>query len=331
MLSLRKIIIKNFVLPGAICVLGSTNLSAAETPAGAEPAADTSDDSTMEWLIEKRHDWSDRFHSMAASIDEYFAGEDSLGLENKSYVRLRLGARWEEGERVGEDTDLKVRIDLPITKKRWKLFIENQLDEFEDFDSRNRADLIRPESRDDSFYGGISGEKETENWQLRPELGVKLRFPVDLFTRFRATRPIEIEGPWEGQFRQSVYYFHQEGFGARSRLSFQRPWGDQFLWRTSSEAEWQDEGEEFNLAQVFGLNHILNEDQALAYEVGLLGERDPSLKLSSYYANVRFRQRLHEDWLFFDVIPGVSWPRDKDFDSVVSLTARVEILFSKGL
>jgi len=293
-----------------------------------EPEPETDSRSAVDWLIDTRNDWSHGLDYMASSIDGFLAGKDSETQANKSYLRLRLGARWVEGNRLADDTDFKLRIDLPATTKRWQLFIENQLAEFEQPGNSNREDLITPQTTDDSFYGGISRERTTEYWQLRPELGLKLSFPLNPFARFRATRPFELPDLWDGRYQQSFYYFHRGGFGVKAQLSFERPWGEKYFWRIKTEGNWQDETNNTSLAQIFSLQQSLSDKAAMVYEMGVLGVTKPSTQTSGYYSTVRYRQQLYRDWLFWDVVPAVSWTRTTDFDPVYSITTRIEILFS---
>lgn len=283
----------------------------------------------FDWWIEQHEAWSDSFYDVVYSIDSFFAGDNYQLLENDSYLRLRLGARWEENDGLSEDMDLKVRLDLPSMKQRWNLFIENQLDERESLESTNREDDISPNSNDDSFYGGISQERDLDNWYLRPELGLRLRAPLDPFARLKARRELDIDAPWQGQFQQSIYYFHSDGIGTRLQLLFSRPIGDRFLWQVKSEAQWQKDTDNTDLAQIFTLKQDLKEHSTLTYELGLLGETKPSLRSSEHYVNVRYRQPLYKDKLYLDVVPAFNWPRDDDFEPEFSITTRIEILFTR--
>ncbi|MDI3325617.1 hypothetical protein QKW35_14660 [Pontibacterium granulatum] len=297
-------------------------------PISPSQTTDTSP-SRYDWWIEQHDSWSNSFHDMVSSIDRYIAGDNYERLEHNSYLRLRLGARWDESDGVSEDGDLKVRLDLPSIKQRWNLFIENQLDERETLESTNREDEISPTSDDDSFYGGISRERDLENWYLRPELGLRLRAPLDPFARLKARRMLEMNSLWNGQFQQSIYYFHSDGFGTRVQLMFSRPAGDSFQFQVKSEAQWQDDTHNTDLAQVFTLQQYLEERSTLTYELGFLGETKPSVRSTEHYFNLRYRQPLYKDKLYLDIVPAVNWPRDEDFEPKLSLTARIEILFSK--
>lgn len=284
---------------------------------------------SADWWIEKHEDWSSSFHDMVSSIDSYFAGDNYELLEHNSYLRLRLGARWEENDGLSEDGDLKVRLDLPSMKQRWNIFIENQLDERETLESTNREDEISPSSSDDSFYGGISRERDLEDWYLRPELGLRLRAPLDPFARLKARREFDLQSPWRGQFQQSIYYFHSDGIGTRLQLLFSRPAGERFLWQVKPEAQWQEETHNTDLAQIFTLKQYLADRTTLTYELGFLGETKPSLRSSEHYINLRYRQPLYKDKLYLDVVPAVNWPRNDNFEPEFSITTRLEILFTK--
>jgi len=324
---------RKIFLGGLACLIVATTPHAygEQTEASPTSPSQTTDTSPTgyDWWIEQHDSWSKSFHDMVSSVDEFFAGDNYELLEHDSYLRLRLGARWEESEGMREDADLKLRIDLPATKKRWNLFIENQLDERETLDSLNREDEISPSSEDDSFYGGISRERDLENWYLRPELGLRLRAPLDPFARLKARRSLDMNSPWNGQYQQSIYYFHTDGFGTRLQLLFSRPAGENFLWQIKSEAQWQDEDHNTDLAQVFTLQQNLADRTSLTYEIGFLGETKPSTQSTEHYLNLRYRQPLYKDKLYLDVIPALNWPRDEGFESVFSITARLEILFTK--
>lgn len=324
-ISLRQIVLGTF-----ICLIVTTPTQASGEEAAPQDLTKTTDLSPAEstWWIEQYDIWSHSFHNMVSSIDSFFAGDNYELLEHNSYLRLRLGARWEENDGLSEDGDVKVRLDLPSMKQRWNLFIENQLDERETLDSTNREDEISPVSDDDSFYGGISRERDLEDWYLRPELGLRLRAPLDPFARLKARRQIETNSVWNGQFQQSIYYFHSDGFGTRVQFMFSRPAGEQFQFQVKSEAQWQDDTHNTDLAQVFTLQQQLAERSTLTYELGFLGETKPSARSTEHYFNLRYRQPLYKDKLYLDVIPAVNWPRDEGFEPEFSFTTRFEILFT---
>jgi len=44
---------------------------------------------------------------------------------------------------------------------------------------------------------------------------------------------------------------------------------------------------------------------------------------------VRYRQRFWRDWLFFEVAPQISWPRERDYEFVSGILLRFEMYFGK--
>jgi hypothetical protein len=43
--------------------------------------------------------------------------------------------------------------------------------------------------------------------------------------------------------------------------------------------------------------------------------------------SVRYRQRILRDWLFYEIIPQVSFPRERDFEATPGILLRLEMLF----
>ena len=290
--------------------------------AGLEPASGWR--SSLDWLVEQRNTWSSGVETMASSIDGFLAGEEAELQATNSYVRLRVTAYRFEGDGWSDDTEIKVKLDLPATRKRWKLFFENRVDELESLVSSNRATAT---DEDTSFIGGAGKEEETHGWRFRREAGVKFRLPLEPFVRLRADKEVQLNDQWSSRFRQSVYWFDDDGLGAKTQLFFERPWGKAFF-RAKSEAKWSDEISLWEWAQVFTRQRQLDGQSASAINVGLLGNGQHD-RVESYFANLHYRKQLYKDWLFAEVVPEVVWSRNDDFEPRWSFTARLEVIFAE--
>jgi hypothetical protein len=53
----------------------------------------------------------------------------------------------------------------------------------------------------------------------------------------------------------------------------------------------------------------------------------PSHRLEAVTLSVRYRQRLWRDWLYYEVVPQLSFPREENFDITPGINLRLEMLF----
>jgi hypothetical protein len=136
---------------------------------------------------------------------------------------------------------------------------------------------------------------------------------------------------WNFAIKQRVYYFHQDGWGARSSFGAGRDMGKGWQAFLSSEIEWLHSERKFEFSQVFGGYKRLNNRSTINPRVGLLGESQPNWRQTAVFADLTWRYRLHSDWLFGEIIPAVEFPRTESFKDRGSLILRIELYFSGSI
>ena len=51
------------------------------------------------------------------------------------------------------------------------------------------------------------------------------------------------------------------------------------------------------------------------------------MRSTDYLLDLRYRRRIHHQWLYLEVQPAVHWPRERDFGSVYSLLGTLSVVF----
>jgi len=291
---------------------------------------------TAEWLIEKRDEWSKDINAMAVNIDRFFAG-DQAQEANESFVRLRAGAIWSPGGDIGSDSDIKLKLDLPGSKKRWKLLFESDPDEFSDLETQTRA---RPTTnRKFTDTKGSTGAvrfvfDEKSKWKKDFDLGVYGSTPLDPFARYQLRRTDKLGGDWSMYFKESMYYFNQDGWGQKTSLGFEKPINDHYVWRNRIDAKFSDDDNVLETAFVTSTVHILDDWRAIEYSVGVLVSNRPVSQTTVYFINTTYRKRLYKDWLFFDIRPEIAFARgykDREVAPGVSVSEKTGFTFQPSL
>ena len=101
------------------------------TLGGVAQAANTESDLPV-WLQERfepvHYDLTRMVDNTARNIDQFFGTEDSLFVENQSFLRIALDTRLQPGDSK-LDPSVRFRVDMPTTKKRLRLIIESDIEE----------------------------------------------------------------------------------------------------------------------------------------------------------------------------------------------------------
>ena len=234
-------------------------------------------DSTLNWLDDVRDARSEDVGQLGRYIDAMFAGETHDDVPNKTYVQITTQGTVSEIEsRRGSEAGIKIKLDLPNTKRRWKLFFESDNKDAERLDQKVRNVT---DGGDTATVGGFRLENDrSKKWLISTDIGLRARIPLDAFARFKVRRDWQLGNPWIMTFAHEDWYFHEKGFGTENSIDFHRPIADNHYLSVTSAAQYQDRYKVTELAQTVTVTHFIDERQAIAYGVGVLGVNKPSVK-----------------------------------------------------
>ncbi|MBI1422579.1 MAG: hypothetical protein GC149_03860 [Gammaproteobacteria bacterium] len=267
--------------------------------------------------------------SMAQSIDSFFANEQVFYKSSGSYLRYSVDSLFEEGGRLTTVGKLDISLHLPRTEQKLKLVLESDPVERQSNLQRattNTLDTAQPET---NYYAGLQSEfgKETK-WRFSPSVGLKLHFPIEYYVRMRAFRDIRFT-TWNLHLTESVYWYDTVGAGADSEMVWERLLDKRLLFRASSLVRNTEEYQRFDLSQVFSISQTLSERRAITYSIGFFGNSEPNIHATDYVLQARYRQIIHGDYLFMELVPQVRYRIDYAFTQEDSLLVRFEWLFRR--
>ncbi|WP_239985567.1 hypothetical protein [Marinobacter salexigens] len=265
--------------------------------------------------------------------DRTLSGEGHDLPFNDSYLRIGFATESEYGDLAQFEPEIKFRLDIPTTKRKLRLVIESESDELIPLEERQRdRQLTEPNRSSDTSTGALRYLSQVgEAVNLSNDLGARLHLPPDAFWRATAERFWKLDEDWGLRVQQRLYYFHQEGWGARSWVNAGRNIGNGWRFGSSSELSWVHKDRKFVASQIFSTWKRLNNRSSISPRVGVLGESQPSWRTTSAFADLTWRYRLHSDWLFAELIPALTFPREKSFKDQGSVLFRVEMFFSGSI
>lgn len=291
---------------------------------------ETMTERSFSWIVDQRNAWSNRIGSLGRNIDGFFGGKEAELSANGSFLKVGLFGVWRKEEGIDPEPRFKFRLDLPYTQDRFKLVIENDPDETKTLAEKNRNRVLKENETTNTtstgFFRLIAALKE---WKFKGDLGIKLEIPLDPFARAKAEKEWALSDTWDFRVDESVYYYHSDGWGHTSAFYFENAISDRWFFRSKSEAQWVDNRDGWEFAEVFSLSQKIDEKRAMNHQLGWLGESRPNPRTSAYFINTTYRQRLYSDWLFLESTPELLFPRDDNFKPNPSLTLGIEMIFSE--
>lgn len=307
---------------GAASSVNSANSISADS----SPADTTySIDPTRDYLSGGLENW-------AKSIDSFFGDYRNYQESNDSVIQIHATQVLGSGGLSTREYGFDLKISLPNTEKKMQFLIEtNPEEKTAENQTKVKSPLIKPAPTPTSIAAALRFEKsEAERWHFTTDGGIQLAGLASTpFVRARLSlsRPLE---HWRLNVAESVFWFSTIGIGESTLIDFERPLSERHLFRASSNATWLKNSNNFDLNQSFSVYHTVNERTAVLYQISVSGVTQPQTQVSDYVLLMRYRYRLHREWMFLDISPQLHFPQLLDYHPSLYLGIRLEFLFDKS-
>lgn len=299
------------------------------------PTAHASSDLPV-WLQERfepvHYDLTRMVDNTARNLDQFFGTEESLFVENQSFLRVALDTRLQPGESK-LDPSVRFRVDMPTTKKRLRLIIESDIEEPLSRLSEQGIREVRGDERFDTNNSAVgleqrSNKDPTKAWVQGLGLGVKFGSPLDPYVRYSALRQWNFsESRWQLNSSSRVTQFTQRGVQVRTNFDANKPLADDLTLRFQTYAEYEEMRDSTVFSQTAELNRVLDSRTALRYALIVVGENKGENTIKDYILQAYYRRDIHNNILFVDIIPEVHFPTEGGRDPYLALTFRLEAFF----
>ncbi len=287
-------------------------------------------DASVDYLKKSRESISEAVTRLGRIMDRYFAGKEHYSHDNESYLSIRTSQQWLEGGKLEPVYDYKFRLDLPGTKRRYRLIVEYQDDDdTESLEQRSRPSQSALPSEEQSLLAGLVRNlaNEGDKWQAKISGGIKVKLPPDPFIRLKAEREIKLGEFWDLDMRARAEWRNSNGIHNAFDMSFDRLLFDEYLFRARTSFDWRDEDDTLEMGQQFSVFQTLSAREVVEYQFGVFGNSLSDPHVNTYYFSVFYRSKVYKDWFFIDIIPEYAYERENNFSGVASITAAIEILF----
>ena len=262
--------------------------------------------------VQRASQWADSFFD-----DPNYEAEAA-----NSQIRIRPELYYRSKQHFSAKLRVRLRINLPSLGRRVSLVAGADEDD----------DLIE-DSTDDSSQEGIVGlqffMRESTRWNTSFTAGIKFNDVAGVFgPRVRYEDVIGNRGSW--RFTQSLRWQTNNYWQINSRLDLNRVVSDRLFFRQTFDGRWRGErsDEEGYRTQISSfLTQSLGSQAGLQYEISTVFHTRPDTHVDKYTVAVRYRKRTKRPWLYYEIIPQISWDEEYDYDFNPGLRLRLEIFY----
>lgn len=295
--------------------------------------------------------WLDQTHGFvereicqpAVWFDNFFGWDHVLeDVRPGTFVKWRNSARWTEGQNVQYVGDLYLRYELPALHrlmKRARLVLESRSEEdkFKTQPGQPVDPGFNPDTGNRTGSIAVQTDLFTYLYSLaRLDTGLKLHLPLDPFARFRYQYTKPFGEVYLVRFQETALFRYIEHFTETTQIDLERKITTFTLIRWSNYATYTEGTAGITWNTGVSLITQLTPKSAISYDTSMWGVSHPDWHTQNYRVGILYRKNIYRPWLFFELAPEVTWPRDasqRDFpgkkSSVYALMTTLEMQFGK--
>lgn len=271
---------------------------------------------------------SEKVISYTKNIDQFFGDQRNYQEANSSVIQLDFNETLAQRLTPNFLFEGKAKLDFPAAQRRFQLTLESNPEQKTAGEiTRNQPAAVQEIAKPVQYAATIRYEQSEESrWHFSSDAGAKFQFPLDFFTRARGSYSIPL-GDWRMKIAETLFWFRTIGLGATTQLDMEYLISPPVLFRATSNAACLDAPRNCNLRQDLTIFHTLSSRAAMLYQASVAGVSEPNLEETAYILLMRYRYRLHKNWVFYEITPQLNFPRNDDFRMNASLLLRLEMLF----
>lgn len=255
-------------------------------------------------------------------VDGFFDDPNNLAETTSTQIRIRpeFYYRKEQGAKFNLKASLKIQ--LPGIGRRVS-FVAGSEESNEDSNGANQH------AEDESIVGLQFFLFDSVKWNTSITAGVKFNdFAGLIGPRLRYQTAMGENSSM--RFTQTFRWQTNNYWDIGSRVDFNFLLNQRFFFRQTVYGRWRgDESDEkgYRTRVSSVLSQKLNYTTGLQYDFSTIFHTKPDTHVDEYTLALRFRQRTSREWLYYEIVPQVSFEDEFDFKANPGIRFRVELFY----
>lgn len=287
--------------------------------------------------VDKVHDRIERgILGEVVRLDSFFGDLKSDDERKTGYLlQVRNFVRVEKGGGVSVGPSLRANVTLSRISNRLRLYISGD----------NGPEPIAPRLPEDPGNPGFDRPAVTAkvvNTELRYELfqtpstnmflgaGVRLAIPAEAFVRSRIQHTRQLNDVTLLRLGETLFVNNIVALGETTEISLERILDSKNLlrWDTAGTVSSGVAGLEWGTE--LSLLHLLSSKSTITLTGGVYGSTKIDDMITNYRLLARYRRNFLRSWLFYELVPELSWPRQVNglFPANYAMTFILEVSFT---
>jgi len=298
-------------------------------------AADVSGET---WL-DQTHDFVDRKLCQPAVWFDDFFGDDRV-LENVRptlFISLRNSARWTEGQGFDLINDYRLQYRLPqmqklLRKAKLSVVVGSPAEQSTTQPGQAVDPGADPATGANKPTVGLRADFFSRIRSLVSiDAGIKFNLRPDPFIRMRYQYLKPFGEVYLIRFSETVMFRYIERFTETSQLDLERKITTFTLLRWSNFVTYIEGTAGIAWNSGISLITQLTPKSAISYDTSIWGVNHPEWTIQNYRVGSRYRRNFYRPWLFFELAPEVTWPRDASNhrNATYAFMATLEVQFGR--
>ena len=281
------------------------------------------------WMENIHQSISNSVYQSAVWFDQFFLDENTEQATPKTSARIRLG--WEPKARDWNeiDTRFRIKVKLPHFKDKIDLILSDD-DELDQSNLPLDSARAKQDSHDESFAAAVRiTHKKDKNRLLESRIGIS---GGDIFVKARQKRRYSWDNTHSFRFEPSIYYFLDDGLGAKLLLEYDYQLNKNSQLRINYSVRGSEAFSGIRWKHGFYKLTQLEQNAATILALKVEGERngENGFLIDNYTLSYRYRFNALKSWLFFEVEPFLEWTEQENYTTTPGIALRVEGFFFKG-
>lgn len=265
----------------------------------------------------------------ANRLDSFFAtdrADDEFGRS-----RLRIRSNYELRERAVSElkNTYRINLKLPHLEDKFRFTYKKETGE-KDKDKKKKEESQPEQLSEAEERQKIKDQGLYKGWLFNSDIGVSAAIPPKLITRARVRKNL-ITGSLIHRFVEQLTYITDEsGLLEETRIDSDHVYSEDLVFRFVNYKRWQVLQKEFATSHGPTLLQRLTEDDALNYGFIMSSTIDDSWFVDNYRISINYRRNVYKQWVYFDIIPGIDFPKQWSFRRTPFIGLQLEILFGQS-
>lgn len=262
--------------------------------------------------------------SFAANrLDSFFATDRADDEFGRSRIRIR--SQYEVQERSVAEHGNQYRINLKLPhledKFRFDYYQDNKKD------TRNKKISKAPISDLDERER-LKSAKLNEGWIFNSDIGVTAAIPPRLTVRARVRKNL-VTGTFIHRFvEQFTYRTDESGLVEETRVESDHIFNSDLIFRFQNIVQWEIQNENFDTNHGPTLLQRVTQNDAFNYGLGLQTLVTEGIwYVNNYKVSVNYRRNVYKQFVYFDLTPGIDFPKQWSFRRTPFIFTQIEFLF----